>query len=169
MYMYLRIDFASSYDFLYCSDNFIFVLLFILFRYFEYIYISLRRARMAQRVRQLDYLRTHTSLSPIRREFAPVFVSYQKGARDSQVIKLTICSPGTPASSTTKPGRHNTAEILLNVALKKYQIIYLRWVGMYKESNYINVIMSIHITSDIVIDLLKAVCVWQTQKNCQYQ
>jgi hypothetical protein len=27
-------------------------------------------------------------------------------------------SPGTPASSTTKIGRHNIAEILLNVALK---------------------------------------------------
>jgi hypothetical protein len=27
-------------------------------------------------------------------------------------------SPGTPASSTTKTGRHDTAEILLKVALK---------------------------------------------------
>ena len=27
-------------------------------------------------------------------------------------------SPGTPASPTTKTGRHDTAEILLNVALK---------------------------------------------------
>ena len=27
-------------------------------------------------------------------------------------------SPGTPASSTTKTGRHDIAEILLNVALK---------------------------------------------------
>jgi hypothetical protein len=32
-------------------------------------------------------------------------------------------SPGTPASSTTKAGRHDIAEILLNVALStKYQI-----------------------------------------------
>jgi hypothetical protein len=32
-------------------------------------------------------------------------------------------SPGTPASSTTKTGRHDTAEILLKVALNtKYQI-----------------------------------------------
>jgi len=27
----------------------------------------------------LDYLTTHTSLSPIRRGFAPVFVNYKKG------------------------------------------------------------------------------------------
>ena len=31
-------------------------------------------------------------------------------------------SPGTPASSTTKTGRHDIAEILLKVALKKNQI-----------------------------------------------
>ena len=30
-------------------------------------------------------------------------------------------SPGTPASSTTKTGRHDIAEILLNVALKHKQ------------------------------------------------
>jgi hypothetical protein len=34
-------------------------------------------------------------------------------------------SPGTPASSTTKTGRHDIAEILLEVALNtKNQIIY---------------------------------------------
>jgi len=31
-------------------------------------------------------------------------------------------SPGTPASSTTKPGRHDIAEILLKVALKHQKI-----------------------------------------------
>jgi hypothetical protein len=43
-----------------------------------------------------------------------------------QVTKLISCllahsqwfSPGTPASSTTKTGRHDIAEILLKVALK---------------------------------------------------
>ena len=70
---------------------------------------------------------THTSLSPLRRGFAPGFVNYKKGALDSQphAIKLTSClpmvgawfSPGTPASSTTKIGRHDIAEILLKVAL----------------------------------------------------
>jgi hypothetical protein len=32
-------------------------------------------------------------------------------------------SPGTPASSTTKTGRHDIAEILLKVALKKQKSI----------------------------------------------
>jgi hypothetical protein len=47
----------------------------------------------------------------------------QKGALDSQphVIKLLAhgrwFSPGTPASSTTKTGRHDIAEILLKVGL----------------------------------------------------
>ena len=43
----------------------------------------------------LDYLTTHTSLSPIRRGFAPGFVNYKKGALDSppQVIKFTSCLP----------------------------------------------------------------------------
>jgi hypothetical protein len=36
----------------------------------------------------------------------------KKGAIDSQWF-----SPGTPASSTTKTGRHDIAEILLKVAL----------------------------------------------------
>jgi hypothetical protein len=31
-------------------------------------------------------------------------------------------SPGTPASSTTKTGRHDIAEILLKMALKKQNI-----------------------------------------------
>jgi hypothetical protein len=31
-------------------------------------------------------------------------------------------SPGTPASSTTKTGRHDIAEILLKVALNKIKI-----------------------------------------------
>jgi len=48
------------------------------------IYVSMynqtsRRARVAQRVRYLDYLATHTSLSSIRRGFAPGFVNYKKG------------------------------------------------------------------------------------------
>jgi hypothetical protein len=40
-------------------------------------------------------LTTHTSLSPIRRRFAPGFVNYKKGALDSQpqVIKFTSCLP----------------------------------------------------------------------------
>jgi hypothetical protein len=60
----------------------------------------------------LDYLTTHTSLSPIRRGFAPA---------SDKVCQLLAhdrwFSPGTLASSTTKTGRHDIAEILLKVAL----------------------------------------------------
>ena len=75
----------------------------------------------------MDYLTTHTSLLPIRRRFTPGFVNYKKGALDSQlqVIKFTSCLPMVggsllvlPASSTTKTGHHDIAEILLKVALK---------------------------------------------------
>jgi hypothetical protein len=48
------------------------------------------------------------------------FVNYKKGALDSQPIKLTLLAHGrwfSPASSTTKTGRHDIAEILLKVAL----------------------------------------------------
>ena len=82
-------------------------------------------ARVAQWVRSL-ILTTHSSLSPIRRGFAPGFVNYKKGctrlsAASDKVYQLLVhCrwfSPGTPASSTTKTGRHDIAEILLKVAL----------------------------------------------------
>jgi hypothetical protein len=75
---------------------------------------------------ELDYLTTHTSLSPIRRGFAPGFVNYKKGCTrlavtSDEVYQLLAhgrwFSPGTPASSTTKTGRHDIAEILLKVAL----------------------------------------------------
>jgi hypothetical protein len=77
-------------------------------------------------VAQLDYLTTHTSLSPIRRGFTPGFVKYKKGctrlaAASDKVYQLLAhgqwFSPGTLASSTTKTGRHDIAEILLKVAL----------------------------------------------------
>jgi hypothetical protein len=77
---------------------------------------------------------SHTSLSPIRRGFAPSFENYKKGctrlvAASDKVYQLLAhgrwFSPGTPASSTTKTGRHDiyVAEILLKVALStKIQI-----------------------------------------------
>jgi hypothetical protein len=74
----------------------------------------------------LDYLTTHTSLSAIRRGFALGFVNYQKGwnrlaAASDKVYQLLAhgrwFSSGTPASSTTKTGRHDIAEILLKMAL----------------------------------------------------
>jgi hypothetical protein len=75
----------------------------------------------------LDYLTTHTSLSPIRRGFEPGFVNYKKGcsrlaAASDKVDQLLAhgrwFSPGTLASSTIKTGRHDIAEILLKVVLK---------------------------------------------------
>jgi hypothetical protein len=74
----------------------------------------------------LDYLTTHTSLSPIWRGFAPGFVNLKKGctrlaAAHDKVSQLLAhgrwFSPGTLASSTTKTGHHDIAEILLKVAL----------------------------------------------------
>ena len=68
----------------------------------------------------------HTSLSPIRRGFAPAFVNYKKGctqlaASSDKVYQLLThdrwFSPDTPASSITKTGRHDIAEILLKMAL----------------------------------------------------
>jgi hypothetical protein len=68
----------------------------------------------------LDYLTTRTSLSPIRHGFTRDFVNYKKGSSD-KVFQLLAHGqwffPGTPASSTTKTGRHDIAEILLKVAL----------------------------------------------------
>jgi hypothetical protein len=74
----------------------------------------------------LNYLATHTSLLPIWRGFASCFVNYNKGctrlaAASDKVYRLLAhgrwFSPGIPASSTTKTGRHDIAEILLKVAL----------------------------------------------------
>jgi hypothetical protein len=74
----------------------------------------------------LDYLTTHTSQSPIPRGFVPDFVNYKKGALDWQPQNYKAYqllahgrwfSLGTPASSTTKTGRHDIVEILLKVAL----------------------------------------------------
>jgi hypothetical protein len=59
----------------------------------------------------LDYLTTHTSLSPIRRGFASGFVNYKKGR-----TRLTAASDKV-YKATTKTGRHDIAEILLKVAL----------------------------------------------------
>jgi len=72
----------------------------------------------------------------ILRGFAPGFVNYKKGGTrlpiaSDKVYQLLAhgrwFSPGTPASSTTKTGRHDIAEILLKVALstKNQSIIYL--------------------------------------------
>jgi hypothetical protein len=75
----------------------------------------------------LDYLTTHTRPSPIRHGCAPGFVNDKKGrtrlaAASDKAYQLFVhgrwFSPDTPATSTTKTGRHDIAEILLKVALK---------------------------------------------------
>ena len=62
----------------------------------------------------------------MRREFVPGFVNYKKectrlAAASDKVYQLLAhgrwFSSDTPASSTTKTGRHDIAEILLKVAL----------------------------------------------------
>jgi len=74
----------------------------------------------------------HTSLSPIWCGFVPGFVNCKKGctrltATSDKVYQLLAhgrwFSPGTPASSTTKTGRHDIAEILLKVALEHQKSI----------------------------------------------
>ena len=71
---------------------------------------------------------THASISSIRRGFVPGFVNYYKGgtrlsAASDKVDQLLAHGrwffPGIPASSITKTGRHEIAEILLKVALIK--------------------------------------------------
>ena len=62
----------------------------------------------------------------MRRGFAPSFVNYKNGcslaATASEKAYQLLAHgrwffPGTPASSTTKTGRHDITEILLKVAL----------------------------------------------------
>jgi hypothetical protein len=44
-------------------------------------------------------------------------------------------SPGTPASSTTKTGRHDIAEILLKVVLNTINQIKSIWLSIFKFQN----------------------------------
>ena len=125
---------------------------------FMEMHIIIWGARVAQWVRSLD-LTAYTNLSPIWRVFVPSFVNYKKGctrlaAASDKVYQLLShsqwFSPGTSASSTTKTGRHDIAEILPKVALntknqQKNQIIII-WVQskMYKPEPFVS------ITSDLV-------------------
>ena len=78
--------------------------------------------------------------------FAPGFVNYKKGCTrlavaSDKVVQLLAhgrwSSPGTPASSTTKTGRHDIAEILLKVALntKNQRKEKIAGKTMYEDSN----------------------------------
>jgi hypothetical protein len=89
-----------------------------------YNYVSVKMIMYLDRI-PLDF--DTMRLSPIRRGFAPGFVTYKKGctrlaAASDKVYQLLAHGRWfSPASSTTKTGRHDIAEILLKVALK-YQI-----------------------------------------------
>ena len=119
------------------------------------IHIFFRGAWVSQWVRSLD-LTTHTSLSPIRRGFAPGFVNYKKGctrliAASDKVDQLLAHGRWfSPASSTTKNGRHDIDEILLKVALKHQksnQITYflclvLSFKGVECQSLHVSVVFN---------------------------
>jgi hypothetical protein len=85
-------------------------------------FLLLLSLMVAQWVRSL-YLTAHTSLSAIRRGFAPSFVNCKKGCTRLAVASDKVYwllaqgrwfSPGTPASSTTKTGHWNIAESGVN-------------------------------------------------------
>ena len=107
--------------------------------------------RVAQWVTSLD-LTTHTNLSPIRRGLMPGFVNYKKGctrlaAASDKVYQLLAhgrwFSPGTPASSITKTGRHDIAEILLKMASKPiYGHLTLRHFRLYKVHSYLLTVLN---------------------------
>jgi len=76
-------------------------------------------------------LTAHTSLSLIRRGFVPNFVNNTKGCTQLAVASDKVYqllaqgrwfSLGIPASSITKTGRHDIAEILLKVAIRHQKI-----------------------------------------------
>jgi hypothetical protein len=82
-------------------------------------------------------LTAHTSLSPIRRWFAPSFVNYKKGCTRLAAASDKVCqllaqgqwfSPGTPASSTT--------EILLKVALNTKIQIQIQVLPQFTEDEF---------------------------------
>ena len=98
---------------------------------YMYYVLLIYYVHLTRMYRRLKDLTTHTSLSPIRRGFAPGFVNYKKSASASDKVYQLLAhgrwfSPGTPASSTTKTDSHDIAEILLKVALNtKNQISYV--------------------------------------------
>jgi hypothetical protein len=81
------------------------------------------------------------------------YVNYKKGctrltAASDKVYQLLAhgrwFSPGTPASSTTKTGRHDIAEILLKVALKqqKYKKNQIVTLVVYKPMQIVTKVRS---------------------------
>jgi len=103
------------------------MILYYMYYYCNNICTVLMKWNTTQLHLDLD-LTAHTSLSPIRCGFKPDFVNYKKrcarlATACDKVYQLLVqgrwFSAGTPASSTTKTGRHDRTEILLKVALKR--------------------------------------------------
>ena len=139
----------------------------------------------------MDYITTHTSLSPIRCGFAPGFVNYKKWctrltAASDKAYQLLAhdrwFSPGTPASSTSKTGRH--IEILLKVALNTIinQIKSINFLGFLCKSEDIqplfqdicfNQLFRSHNYHNILIDVKKTsiftpLLIYTKNDNCNY-
>ena len=107
----------------------------------------------------------NNSYKPIAntRGFAPGFVKYKNGytrlaAASDNVYQFLAhglwFSPGTPASSTTKTGRHGIAEILLKVALTTKdqsmihvgdisRMIYVRYISRRSSCFFISLFLNI--------------------------
>ena len=123
-----EVDKTSFYFFWQIDCGFFCLFVLDIFMLIVYIYsvhcISAVGARVTRCVRSLD-LTTHTSLSPIRARLYKLKLQKRctrLAAASDKVYQLLAhgrwFSPGTPASSTTKTGRHDIAEIFLKVALK---------------------------------------------------
>jgi hypothetical protein len=105
-----------------------------------------RGARVAQWGRSLD-LTTHTNISPIRHGFAPGFVHYKKrlhSTRSDKVYQLLAHGRWfSPASSTTKTGRYDIAEILLKVASNPFMdILHCDNFRLYKVHSYLLTVLN---------------------------
>jgi hypothetical protein len=82
-------------------------------------------------------LTAHTSLSPIQRGFAPSFLNDKKGCtqlaaasdKDYQLVAQGRCF--SPASSTTKIGRHDIAESGVKHQKFKFKCIVLIVIDFY--------------------------------------
>ena len=111
----------------------------------------------------MDYLTTHTSLSPIR--FTPDFVNYKKGctrlaAASDKVYQLLVhgrwFSPGNPDVSTTKTVRHHIAEILLKVASNTKIQIKSKWLGVINNEGRRSLVI-IAVKLNIIVYLINCV------------
>ena len=107
----------------------------------------------------MGYLTTHTSPSPIRGGFAPVFVNYKKGYTRLAATSDKVCQllahnrwfyPGTPASSTTKTARHdwyswNIAESVAKHNKSNHTIphvgITISLVSVFAEEGFLHVLI----------------------------